>query len=184
MTLDAGTYCLGTYLQGGDAGDEAVFTLSASIDGQEVGKDTNGTVTGWKNWYNAEIRPITIEKDDTVLTITVSAENISAGGWGSWDDFYINRIHVHTMTKTEAVPATCTEAGNIEYYTCEDCGKIFRDSAGENQIPMENTVIPASGHTESDWIVDQEATETAAGSQTPQSAQYVESSCRPKRFRH
>lgn len=164
VTLDAGTYCLGTYLQGGDAGDEAVFTLSASIDGQEVGKDTNGTVTGWKNWYNAEIRPITIEKDDTVLTITVSAENISAGGWGSWDDFYINRIHVHTMTKTEAVPATCTEAGNIEYYTCEDCGKIFRDSAGENQITIEDTVITASGHTESNWIVDREATETAAGS--------------------
>ena len=31
----------------------------------------------------------------------------------------------HTLNKTEAKAATCTEDGNNEYWTCEHCGKYF-----------------------------------------------------------
>ena len=31
----------------------------------------------------------------------------------------------HTLNKTEAKAATCTENGNIEHWTCEHCGKYF-----------------------------------------------------------
>lgn len=167
VTLDKGTYCLGAYLQGGDVGEDAVFTLSASIDGVEAGRDDSAKVNGWKNWSNPEISPVEILKDDTVLTITVTAENIAAGGWGSWDDFYINRIreeHVHELVKTGEKAATCTEDGNIEYYTCRSCGLIFGDSEGKNEISIEETVIPASGHQQGEWIIDKKPTETAAGS--------------------
>ena len=33
----------------------------------------------------------------------------------------------HTMRKTEAVSATCTQTGNIEYYTCIRCDKVYCD---------------------------------------------------------
>ncbi len=55
--------------------------------------------------------------------------------------------HVHAMQKTEAIPATCTEDGNIEYYTCTKCGKLYRDENGLNEIAQADTVDPAKGHT-------------------------------------
>ena len=53
----------------------------------------------------------------------------------------------HTLTKTDAKAATCTEAGNIAYWTCEKCGKLFSDEAGTTEIALENTVTAATGHT-------------------------------------
>ena len=44
-------------------------------------------------------------------------------------------------------PATCTEAGNSEYYTCSDCKKYFSDAAGKNEIAKDSWVIKAKGHT-------------------------------------
>ena len=52
----------------------------------------------------------------------------------------------HNLTATLAVAATCTEPGNVEYWTCERCGKIFSDAEGKNEITLEDTVIPATGH--------------------------------------
>ena len=167
VTLDRGTYCLGAYLQGGDAGENAVFILSASIDGSAAGEDASANVNGWNNWSNAEISPIDIEEDGTVVTITVTAADVAAGGWGSWDDFYIYRIeeaHSHDLAIIEAKDASCTENGNIAYYTCRSCGLIFSDAEGKNEISSEETVIPAAGHTPGEWIIDSEATETAEGS--------------------
>ncbi len=48
----------------------------------------------------------------------------------------------HTLTKTEAVEPSCVtgEKGNIEYYTCEICGKYFTDEAGENEISFSRTI--------------------------------------------
>ncbi len=55
-------------------------------------------------------------------------------------------IHTHEGVKTEENEATCTEAGNIAYWTCE-CGKIFSDEACEAEITLADTVIPAKGHS-------------------------------------
>ena len=54
----------------------------------------------------------------------------------------------HDLRKTEAKPATCTVNGNIEYWTCSRCGKIFSDEAGTAEITQAQTVEAAAGH---DW---------------------------------
>ena len=38
----------------------------------------------------------------------------------------------HKLVKTEAVPATCTDKGMKEYWTCTECGNIFSDAEGKN----------------------------------------------------
>ena len=53
----------------------------------------------------------------------------------------------HKPVKTDAKAPTCTEAGNTEYWTCEECGKIFSDSEGKTEIDIESAVIPATGHS-------------------------------------
>ena len=52
----------------------------------------------------------------------------------------------HSMTKTPAQAATCTEPGNSEYYTCGNCGKFFSDADGKNEIAKDSWVIKALGH--------------------------------------
>ena len=53
----------------------------------------------------------------------------------------------HTLTKTEAKAATCTENGNKEYWTCEHCKKYFLsdDTNPETAkaVELSETVIPA-----------------------------------------
>ena len=51
----------------------------------------------------------------------------------------------HTLNKVNGKPATCTEAGNIEYYECSVCKGKFADSNGTQSV--ENIVIPALGHS-------------------------------------
>ena len=53
----------------------------------------------------------------------------------------------HALTKTSAKAATCTEPGNIEYYTCSVCGKLFSDAAGTQEVAEAKTEIKAKGHT-------------------------------------
>lgn len=54
----------------------------------------------------------------------------------------------HKLVKTEAKDATCIADGNIEYYTCEDCGNIFltddKMAAMDTAIAQEQIVIKAT----------------------------------------
>lgn len=62
----------------------------------------------------------------------------------------------HTLTKTDAVPATCTAAGNEAYWTCSACGKMFSDEDGTTEIQSIPT-IPAAGHEYGmDWKSDED----------------------------
>lgn len=74
--------------------------------------------------------------------------------------------HIHSMVKTEAASATCTEDGNIEYYTCSKCGKLYSDEEGNNEITKEETVDRAAGHKYSDWETVKDPTCTEAGTKT------------------
>ena len=57
----------------------------------------------------------------------------------------------HTLNKTEAKAATCTENGNIEHWTCEHCGKYFLsdDSNPETAkaVELSEITIPNIKHS-------------------------------------
>lgn len=53
----------------------------------------------------------------------------------------------HSLEVISAVAATCTEAGNSEYWHCTKCGKYFADADGNNEITIESTVVNPKGHT-------------------------------------
>ena len=52
--------------------------------------------------------------------------------------------HTHTLVKNEAKEATCTENGNVEYWSCSGCDKKYSDSAATNEI--DDVTVPAA-HT-------------------------------------
>lgn len=70
--------------------------------------------------------------------------------------------HTHSLTKVEAKAPTFTEDGNIEYYTCSGCSKLFADATGNVEISADKTVDKATGHQYA-WVIDKEATETETG---------------------
>lgn len=59
----------------------------------------------------------------------------------------------HKMVKTEAKAATCTATGNIEYYTCSVCKKLFTNEAGTTETTLEAVTIPMVAHTASNKYV-------------------------------
>jgi len=71
--------------------------------------------------------------------------------------------HVHVLTKVDSVAATCSTAGNIEYWECSKDHLKFLDAEGAEQI--HEVLIPALGH---DYQVTAEtaATCTTEGSRT------------------
>ena len=73
----------------------------------------------------------------------------------------------HTMTKTEAKVATCTEDGNKAYWTCNTCHKVFSDESGQTETTVEAMTIKATGHDwNTEWTVDKEASCTEEGSRS------------------
>ena len=61
-----------------------------------------------------------------------------------------DKTHVHKLAHTPAKAATATETGNIEYWTCTECGKFFSDADGKNEIQKDKLIIAATGKTEPD----------------------------------
>lgn len=52
----------------------------------------------------------------------------------------------HKLNKIEAKEATHEADGNIEYYVCSVCGKLFRDAEAAEEIALEDTVIAKGEH--------------------------------------
>lgn len=100
----------------------------------------------------------------------VGCDEITGKAEHDWESKTENNVKTDTCkvchaTKTEVISgdkthhlfhhvakaATCTEAGNIEYWECVDegCGKYFSDPKATNEITDKNSVkIAANGHTD------------------------------------
>ncbi|MBR4165406.1 MAG: hypothetical protein IKR43_04130 [Lachnospiraceae bacterium] len=53
----------------------------------------------------------------------------------------------HVMTHVGGLKPTCTEAGVVEHYSCDECHKLFYDQAGLNPVADEKDLhLPAYGH--------------------------------------
>ena len=69
-------------------------------------------------------------------------------------DYVYEAAKGHTIIRIAAKAATCTHAGNIEYYVCiAGCGKLFSDALGVEEITDPATVtIAALGHDYSEKL--------------------------------
>ena len=92
---------------------------------------------GQHSWNDGEVTTPATCTTDGVKTYTckvcseTKTEPIKASG--------------HSLTKVEAVAATCTEGGNNEYYTCSVCKKVFKaDKTTETTVADET--LAALGH--------------------------------------
>ena len=61
--------------------------------------------------------------------------------------------HVHNLKKIARTEATKTEPGNIEYYICEECGRLYLDAAGRKDTTESEVIIPAGTVKETGMLV-------------------------------
>lgn len=70
----------------------------------------------------------------------------------------------HSLEKHEANKATCTDRGNIEYYSCDICGKNYLDENGVSEAS--DITTEKLSHTFTEYIYDGNATCTKDGTET------------------
>ena len=70
-------------------------------------------------------------------------------------------VHKHVLTHNDAIAATCTENGTVEYWSCDECGKNFADKDATQEL--DSIVVPALGHDVGDYKVEKSATCVDAG---------------------
>ena len=114
-------------------------------------------------WFSVVVR--IVEGNAKIRLGVKNSKTLSyAGSYGNYVKFenYVGRIkafttfyetetHAHSLKKIEKRDATCVADGNIEYYVCESCGKLFLDGEGVKEIDYSETVIP-KGHSFGEWI--------------------------------
>ncbi len=86
--LSEATYEAGVFLQGGDAGANAIFQFYVKVNDETYTVDTG--VTGWLKWAEPHIDGIVVPEGATV-TIGVKVES-TPKTWGAWDDFYLFKV--------------------------------------------------------------------------------------------
>ena len=93
------------------------------------------------------------------FTIEHSAADCITGGKGQYIanvngvDYYSEEIELiagHDNTHVIRKDATCTEDGNLEYWTCSGCDKLFADGNSTKEITKEDVRIAAKGHNYKD----------------------------------
>lgn len=132
----------------------------------ETCDEATATANGYSNTYSEEGRPdhtwgeeYTIDRVPSCTEDGLQHKTCTVCGKDS--EPIVIPATGHNMTKTDAVKPTCIDDGNIEYYSCDVCGKLFADAEGKTEIT--DVVDPATGHTWGEWTVKTEPTETEEG---------------------
>ena len=96
------------------------------------------------NWFKSNVTSIA-QKAGITSTFTYAYSKI-----GNEVILYINTCFHTSILPVNKNPATCTENGNTAHYKCQDCGKLFEDSAAKREILNVNSVIIPAGHSFTD----------------------------------
>ena len=75
-------------------------------------------------------------------------------------------IHEHSLEFYPELPATCATPGNNSYWYCSNCDSFFLDEECLNQTTLEELIIPAFGHSFTNYIADDNADCTNSGTKT------------------
>lgn len=127
-----------------------------SLTLQETGSDTlavtvepDNATNKNVNWESSDTSIATVDASGKVTVISAGSATITATAADGSEvsaSYFVTVTHGN-MVHTPKKDATCTADGNTKYWTCEICKKHFSDAKGKTEIALEDTVIPATGHS-------------------------------------
>ncbi len=147
VTLPAGTYTIGGYLQGGGNGEDDVYQVYVKAGTNE--QTACVEPSGYLVWKNPEIKKFELaEESEVTVGIKVTG---SAGAWGTWDDMYVYEYNPcengHTLVHIPQKAATSSGTGNKEYWECSGCGKLFADKNAAVHTTLADVTIAKVNHS-------------------------------------
>lgn len=143
---DGKTYCDTVQFEVSDN----VGVASITANGVTLTPDANNKYTLEKG--TGTVTVVAIDKANNQTSVTVTVNNGHTGGTATCTQKAkcdicgeeYGELANHSLSKTDAKEATCTEDGNIEYWTCSVCNKYFSDETGTNEIEKDSWVIKAA----------------------------------------
>lgn len=121
--------------------EKGSHTLTVTVEPADA---TNKSVT----WESSDTDIATVGEDGTVTAVSAGNATITAtaaDGSGASVSCAVTVTH-GDMVQTPKKDATCTTDGTEGYWTCEICGKHYKDEGGTVPTTPEESVILATDH--------------------------------------
>ncbi|MBQ5865088.1 MAG: endonuclease, partial [Oscillospiraceae bacterium] len=130
------------------AWDTGTMTWKITVEGTNASIYSSNSSYGRILYNNNNLRfNAYTSTPTTMMSLPQLYKRDGSGGTVYYTTELVSCAH-GTSSYHKAVAATCTTAGNTAYYSCNECGKLFSDSACKNQIALSQTIIAALGHKE------------------------------------
>ena len=114
----------------------------------------NGNIEYWycehcgTCWGNEEMTGVHLNRMIVILPALGHSYFYECDGWCSTCYEFTNPEAAHSIGHVAAVAPTCTENGNVEYWTCEFCGGCWdNDQATGMPLNRMMVIVSATGHT-------------------------------------
>lgn len=119
------------------------FTLTPIVTPDNA---TNKNVT----FKSSDTTVAKVDKNGVVTAVSNGTATITAttedGSKTAVCKVTVDIPHIHTMKKINAKISTCVVQGSKTYYSCEECGKYFKDEAGKTETTPDKEKLPLSDH--------------------------------------
>ena len=146
--------CIGAVMAMGFAacgGEDSAHPHSVErVEAKEATCAAEGNVTYWycaecdQAWKDESLT-VTLEKADTVIAkLAHEYENACDTNCVNCGEA-TNEEAEHTVVHTEAVAASCHKEGNVEYWSCSDCGTVWKDEALTQAVELKDVKVAALG---------------------------------------
>lgn len=136
---------------------DGTYTCTATTACEKNGEHTKDTATATATLKDTDIEPTCTVTGTGDFEATFTDKTYGNDGKVTVENQNVIPAKGHSnVTKTEAKAATCTEAGNKEYYTCaNESGVYYKNEAcTERYTDTDSYVITATGHSAGDYEYD------------------------------
>ncbi len=123
-----------TYCKGCNTKIESGSVIPAT--GNHTDADGKWETDGAKHWHTCYHSTTFDEAEHSGGNATCKQKAVCKDCGVEYGDYA-----AHQLTKHDRVEPTFENDGNIEYWTCNECGKYFSDAEGKNEINAQDTVI-------------------------------------------
>lgn len=138
-----------TYCEAQTVTIDEKYVDTVTVNGTEVTLDENGSFI--LPAADGEQKIVATDKAGNTAEMTVTVNDGHTGGTATCTERAVCEVcgkaygdpdgnHHANLKHIDAKAATKTAGGNIEYWSCEDCGKYFADAAATKEIKQADTV--------------------------------------------
>lgn len=102
-------------------------------------------ISGWS--VDVDTAALDVNGDNTINNKDAMTHFRYTAGWEGIT-LYRGEICTHDLINHDAVEATCTQNGAIEYWSCSLCNRLYKNDKGTEQISNGDIVVESVGHNE------------------------------------